>query len=136
MNNFKLLLQTLDLIVESKIWPDRKPSEILNILIYIHSKGWLYTLKDNDIVRVIICGYRIPEINDANLTKLPISESGNILYIPFVVSLDKDNNIFEVIRKSMKVFLEQNKDIEEIILEDKNNKIKRYSLKGELNGEK
>lgn len=129
MNEIKLILQALDIIVEEKLWPDRKPSEIFNILLYVHNKGWLYTPTIDGNIIAVMCGYRIPSIDGDNLVKLPIKEEGNILYIPFVLSMKKEDNIFNTIRESMKIYLAQNPNIEEIVLEDKNKKIKHYNLK-------
>jgi hypothetical protein len=123
-----LLFKCLDLIVAIKLWPDKSPSNILKILMYVHSKGWLYTPTVDGELTAVMCGYRIPEVNEENLTKMPLKEEGNILYIPFVVSMKKDLNLFQVIRESCKIYLEKNPDITEIVVEDKNNKIKRYKL--------
>lgn len=123
------LLRALDEIIESKIWPDKKASEILRILLIVRDKGYLYTSKVGNELKAVLCAYRIKEGDD--LTKIPQNEEGKILYVPFIVSINKEDNLFNVIRESCRIYLEQNPDIEEIILEDKNNQIKRYKLKGE-----
>lgn len=135
MNQSEIILQSLDIIVDEKLWPDRKPSDILKILNYVYTKGWLYTTSDDNKIKAVVCGYRIPEITDESLVKLPLKENGNILYIPFVISLNKEDNIYRVVRKALNIFLEKNQDLTEMVIEDKNKKIKRYTLKGELNGE-
>lgn len=129
MNPYEILLQSLDIIIEAKLWEDKKPSEIFKILMYVHNKGFLYTPLIDGKVIAVLCAYRIPEVNDENLVKLPIKESGKILYVPFALSLNKEDNIFRVVRESLNIYLEKNNDIEEIVLEDKNKKLKRYSLK-------
>ncbi len=134
MTQQEAILQALDIIVEDKIWPDRKPSQILNILMYVNSKGWLYTTSVQNKVRTIICGYRIPEVSDDTMVKLPVEEIGTILYIPFVLSLNKEDNIYKIIREALGIFLKENQDLTEMVIEDKNNKIKRYKL-GESYGE-
>lgn len=128
----KTILEALDIIIEKQLWPEKKPSEILKILLYVYGKGWLYTPKVNGNIVAVLCAYRIN--NENNLTKLPSVEEGTILYVPFAVSLTGDN-LFKVIRESLNVYLEHNPDIIELILEDKNNKIKRYNLKGASNGQ-
>jgi hypothetical protein len=129
MNPIRLILQSLDLIIEDKLWPDKKPSEIFNILMFVHQKGWLYTPTVDGKITAVMCGYRIPDVTDENLVKLPLKEEGSILYIPFVISMDKSENLFHIVRASCSIYLEQHPEVTELVLEDKNNKIKRYSLK-------
>lgn len=136
MNNFDLITKSLDILVENKLWKDRKPSEILKILMYVNDKKWLYSsIVDNEI-RAIICAYRIQNVDEENLTKLPVTDVGNILYIPFVLSINKEDNIFRIIKESLSIYLENNPDIKEIVLENKNNRIKRFNIKGDCNGKK
>lgn len=127
-----ILLTSLDAIIESQIWPDKKASEIIKILMFVHGKGYLYTPTVDGKLKAVFCAYRIKEGDD--LTKIPLEQDGKILYVPFLVSLEKDSNLFNVIRESCRIYLEANPDIEEMILEDKNNQVKRYKLKGEKNG--
>lgn len=136
MNENDLILKSLDIIIEEKVWADKKPSEILRILMYLHSKGWLFFSKINGEIKAILSAYRINEVTDDSLKTLPVDENGHILYVPFVLSLNKNENLFHIIREATNIYLKDNPDIEEIVLEDKNNQIKRYSLKGALNGKK
>lgn len=129
MNQYKLILQSLDLIIETALWPEKKPSEVFNILMYLHNKGWLYTPTTDGKITAVMCGYRIPEVNETTLTKMPINESGNILYVPFVIAIEKNVNLFHIIRESCKLYLKDNPDIEQIVLEDKNKNIKTFKLK-------
>lgn len=134
MNHNEIILQSLDIIIEEKLWSNRKPSEILKILNYVSNKGWLYTTSIDNQVKTVICGYRIPEVTDENLVRLPIKEYGKILYIPFVISLNKEDNMYRVVREALNIFLKENQDLTEMVIEDKNNQIKRYKL-GANNGE-
>ena len=129
----ELILKSLDLIYESGLWKDKPPSHILRILMYMNNKGWLYTPSVNGEVKAVIGAYRIKEGD--NLDKLPLKEEGNILYVPFVISLNKEDNIFEVVRETTRKYLDDNPDIEEIVLHDKNEKFRRFKIKGEENGE-
>lgn len=129
MNKYKLILQSLDLIIEHALWPEKKPSEIFNILMYVNEKGWLYTPNKEGKIVAIVCAYRIQNTEGDSLTKMPLEESGNILYVPFVIVIEKNVNLFHVIRESCKMYLKDNPDIEKIVLEDKNNNIKEYNLK-------
>lgn len=134
MNNIKIILQALDLIIETSLWPEKKPSDIFNILMYVHHKGWLYTPMVDGKITAILCAYRIKEVTDESLVKMPVNEEGKILYVPFVISVNKNTNLFHIVRESCKIYLENNPDIEEIVLEDKNQKIKKYSLNNILQG--
>lgn len=129
----KVVLEALDMIVENKLWPEKKPSEILNILLYVHGKGWLYTPTVDGTVAAVICAYRVKEGD--NLKQMPVSEEGTILYVPFAISLVGDN-LFRIIRETLNLYIKENPDITELVLEDKNNQIKRYKLKGASNGQK
>lgn len=134
MKEIETIFKALDIITEEKLWDDKKPSEILRILLYVHNKGWLYTPTSDGEVVAIICAYRIKEINEDGLRKLPLDEDGKILYVPFVLSIKKDDNLFHIVREACSIYLNENRDIEEIVLEDKNQKIKRYNLKKTLQG--
>jgi len=124
----EIIFQALDIIIGGKLWEEKKPSEILRILLYMHNKGWLYTPIVDGKVQAVIGAYRILEVTDENLVKLPTDNLGKILYIPFVISLSKEDNMYEVVRNSMREYIKENPDIEEIVLEDKNNNIKRYKI--------
>ncbi len=123
-----LILQSLDIIVESRLWKDKTPSHILKLLLYMHNKGWLYTPMIEGKVHAVIGAYRIPEVTDEILSRLPVSENGNILYIPFVISVTKEDNMYEVVRGAMKEYLKINPDIIEIVLEGKDDKLRRYKI--------
>lgn len=124
----EIIFQALDIICESRLWQDKTPSEILKILLYMHNKGWLYTPIIDGKVQAVIGAYRIDEVTDEKLVKLPKDNSGKILYIPFVISLTKEDNMYEVVRSAMKQYLKENPDIEEIVLEGKDDRLKRYKI--------
>lgn len=127
----EILLKSLDIIHKSKLWEDKLPSEILKILLYVHSKGWLYTPVEDGKIKAVICAYRIKEGD--SLKKLPVAEDGNTLYVPFAISMT-DENIFRIIRESLDQYLLQNPEVTEMVMEDKNNQIKRFKL-GAKDGE-
>lgn len=134
MNQFEPILQALDIICTSRIWQDKTPSQILRILMYVHNRGWLYVPVTDNKAQAVIGAYRIKEVNESTLGNLPVKEEGNILYVPFVVSINPDANMYEVVRSAMRQYLDQNSDIIEIVLEGKDDNLKRYKL-GEKNGQ-
>lgn len=134
INNNKALLQAFDIMVEEKIWHDVKASELLRILTFLNSKAWLHMPEiDNEVVAVI-AAYRIKEISDECMTKIPEIEDGNILYVPMAISLKKEENIYKVVRESLNIYLGENPDITQLVLEDKNEKLKVYNI-GAKNGQ-
>lgn len=128
---FGTLFQVLDLAIEYKLWPEKKPSEVFKLILYVHNRGWLYTPVVDTKVQAVICAYRIPEVNPDNLVKIPVAEEGNILYVPFAISLGSDN-LFSVIRETLRDFLDDNPDIVELVLEKKGKTV-RFNL-GDRNG--
>ncbi len=127
MNRQELILQAFDVMVAKKIWHDVSASSLLKILMFLESKGWLYILED----KAVVAAYRIKEISE--LTKIPENECGTILYVPMVISLKKEENVYKIVRSALNIYLEENPDITELVLEDKNEKLKRYKI-GDKNG--
>lgn len=133
MNANAIILQTFDLAMKKNLFPLLSPSEILKVIMYVHMKGWLYTPTVDGKVTVAICAYRINEVNEDTLYKIPSEEGGKILYVPFAISL-VDENIATVIRESLNLYIEANPDIEELVLENRHKQLKRYPLKEKNNG--
>ncbi len=130
MNKNEIILQAFDIMVAKKIWHDVSASQLLKILMFLDSKGWLHILKDE----AVVAAYRIKEISDDCMTKIPEKEEGNILYVPMAISLKKEENMYKIVRESLNIYLEENPDISQLVLEDKNEKLKIYNLKGDKNG--
>ncbi len=122
------ILQSFDIIIESRLWKELKPSKVLQVLMYMNNKGWLYLSGD-----AVIGAYRIPSVTVEHMDILPRNEMGNILYVPLVLSLNKNTNIFKDVRREMRKYLEKNIDIIEIVLQGKDDKIRRYKI-GVSNG--
>ena len=133
MLTMEIILKALDIIYESRLWKDRPPSHTLKTLLYLYNKGWLYIPIENNKIKAVIGAYRIPDTNKDRLEKIPVVEQGKILYIPFVVSTSKEDNIYRVIRESLKSYLSNNIGIEEIVLEGKDDKLRRFKI-GDSNG--
>lgn len=128
MNQHAIILKAFDLILKHKIWEDKTPSEILKILMYLHTKGWLYIPVVDGKIEAIIAAYRIEYINDSSLVKIPVTEIGNTLYVPLALNLS-DKSLYRTIRNSLKSYLEDNPNVNEIVFEElRTNKIKRHKL--------
>lgn len=128
MISIETIFQSLDIIVTSRIWKDKPPSHTLKILLYMNAKGWLYAPEENDKVQAVIGAYRIPDVTDEAIGRLPEKESGIILYIPFVINVSKADNTYKVVRNAMRKYLKENADINEIVLEGKDDKLRRYKI--------
>lgn len=135
MNKIEIILKAFDIMVADKIWHDVTASQLLRILMYLNSRNWLHFLTVDGEYQAVVAAYRIKEISDQAMTIIPENEEGNILYIPMVISLKKEGNMYKIVRESTRMYLEQNPDITQIVLEDKNEKLKVYNIKGEHHGE-
>lgn len=133
MTQYDIILHAFDLAMSSKIWPGTTPTEMLRIIFYIHSNKWLYVATHEGKISAVIVAFRIPEVTDENLTKMPVKESGNILYVPMVFSAG-NGNMYTIVKESLRKYLGDNPDVTELVLQDKNEKLKRYSLKGDKYG--
>lgn len=136
MNQYEIILKAFDVMVANKIWHDVTASQLLKILMYLHGKQWIYIPTINGEACAVIAAYRIKEISDECMTKVPVKEEGNILYIPMAISLKGEEDMYKIVRESLRLYIKENPDIEKLVLEDKNEKLKVYNLKGEQDGKK
>ena len=133
MKQSEALRQILMMVLKSGIRPEMTPKEWLGIIFYCHKKGWLYGKYEDEKVKVAAVAYRIKDFNEKEYQEaktfiLPEKEEGRILFVPFIVSKDKD--VFKI-KKSTTQFLKLNPDITEIVFEDRNNRIKRFKVNKE-----
>ena len=129
--NSELLRQVMEMVMKAGLRPSMKPSDWLAVLIYLSKKGWLKVFEKDGNVTVATAAYRIKEFNKDMVDNLPKKEEGNILFVPFFLSREQDRM---TVPKIIKAYLDENKDIEEIIFEDKNDRIRRFGR--EINGKK
>lgn len=131
MTQSELLLKALNLVVKSGLWPETTPGEWIKILLYLHTRGWLYFIPENNDLAVVIAGYRVPEVGRTTHRALPTKEEGKIFYVPFMVSIAKDKReIAKVIRRYMRAHADE---IEEVALETTRNgkdHLKRFKNRG------
>jgi hypothetical protein len=62
-----------------------------------------------------MCAYRVKESDEKKLDDVPEIEEGNVVYIPFAASIARDRLL---IRRMTSEWLENNKNIEEIVFKD------------------
>jgi len=135
----QILAQAFLILKESNIYPNAKPSDWLKVLLYMHTKGWLYIGFEKEKMAMVAGMYRIKKFDKENIKILPKKEEGNVLYIPFFASSAEDKLLP---RKLLQRYLSKHKDIKKItfyanekerifnrLKERKNGKRKRITTK-------
>jgi hypothetical protein len=137
MTQAELLFKIYVLIAQSGVCPETKPYEWVKTLLYLHSKGWLWSVVDKDNnVEMAAAMYRVPSLDKKYTDVLPEKEEGNILYIPFFVSVSKDT---KKAQKVFKKYLKRSVDIETIAFFERGDdtKLKMFNRKkGRKHGRK
>lgn len=127
MTQTELLLQVALLLEMKKPWADISTCDMLKVIMYVHSKGWLYTAVDEDgVLELVGVAYRVPEYKESEMYKLPKEESGNTLYIPFMVSVSNDR--MKVLR-SLRQLLNMVPEAEKLVFErrSKDGVVRQYN---------
>lgn len=134
MTQAELIFKIYLLVAQSGVCPKTQPAEWVKILLYLHSKGWLWAIVDEKHNVEMAAGmYRVPSVDEAYTNQMPEKEEGRILYIPFFVSRSNDPmKAKQILTK----YLKTHEDIDEIFFEDGNdNKLRRFKRnKGKDNG--
>ena len=133
MTQVELLKKCLLLLVSKGACPETKPTKWVEVLWYMHNKGWLFAHTNNDEVDVVVGAYRIKEFDEKQVDTLPINEEGEILFVPFLAS--KSDDVF-MVRKMLNAYMEEY-PIKEIIFYERNDdkNLKRFKRIGGLNVE-
>lgn len=129
MKQHELLLKCFKMIKDSGVCPENSITDWVKSLLYLHTKGWLYTGFENEEPVMVAAMYRIQEFNKDKINTYPDKEEGKILYIPFFTSIAKDKNMAN---RLFKQYLKQ-QDIDEIIFYERNSddKLKRFKRRKE-----
>ncbi len=104
----ELLIKCMEMIKNSKVCPQTPINEWPRILMFAHSRGYLYTNKDGDAFALV---FRIHEWSERWTHTMPDKESGNKAYVVFAVSDSKDKL---VLTRMFKDYVRLN-NIEEMI---------------------
>ena len=118
INESQLILMAFQLVIDSGCCPETTPAEWLKLLWYMHKKGWLYVVFEEDKLSLVVGAYRIPEFDETKADILPTEESGNILYVPFLVSFENDKLL---LKKVLDSYLKHFPNITEIVFYERNN---------------
>ena len=73
-------------ILVSGVCPDTPRPQFIKQLLWAHSRGYLFTNKEED---AYVLAYRIPEWDEKWGNTMPHEESGSILYCAMAVSISK-----------------------------------------------
>jgi hypothetical protein len=111
MTQGQILAQAFLILQESNIYPNAKPSDWLKVLLYMHTKGWLYIGFEKEKMAMVAGMYRIKKFNKDTIKDLPKKEEGNVLYIPFFASSAEDKLLP---RKLLQRYLSKHKNIKKI----------------------
>lgn len=115
LKNKRILTKCMEMVVHSGVCPKTVPSEWVRVLLYAHTKGYLFTNAD---ATTFVCAYRIPYWDEKFSRKMPVKDYGNKLFVSFVVSTDDDpKRLLRMLRN----YLFLNQDIAEIIYYRRNN---------------
>lgn len=127
---YRFLFQVLDFIMASGVCPKSDQDHWIKTLSFMHCKDWIYYHYEDGKLVTVIGAYRIKTFDKNIIDVLPEEQEGDILYIPFNVSVATD--LF-IMKKMLSSYLKENHSIKEIIFYERNSdeKIKRFKIKGD-----
>ena len=130
MKQIELLTQVMSLIINSGVCPETKPAEWAKLIMWAHTRGFLYVTIEKDQVKTVACAYRIPYWHKNFTEEMPEKDYGSILYIAWCVS--KSDSMLELL-KMLRSYLSTN-HITEIIYYKRNSStdLKHWKLHKEL----
>lgn len=107
MTQKALLVKVMKLVIDSKVCPETDAKEWAKLILYAHTKGFLYL---SDDMKTVVCAYRSDEEDLSE--EMPIREGGKHLHCIWAAS--ESVNTLSLL-KMMKSYLKQNKGIEKVI---------------------
>jgi hypothetical protein len=131
MTQGQMLAQAFLMLSKTNIYPNADIKDWFKVLLYMHTKGWLYIGFENEKMVLVVGMYRIKKFDKDSIKDLPKKEEGNVLYIPFFASEAEDKLLP---RKLLQRYLSKHKNINRIAFyaDDKEKVFKR--LKERKNG--
>lgn len=118
-----LLVRIMQMVIRSGVCPDTDEKEWAKLILYAHSKGFLYTTPD---CKTVVCAYR--SSSDTHQKEMPLFEEGEHLHVVWTVSESDDKNS---LLKLMRMYLKGNK-VKDISYYRRNsdNDFKKLNVKG------
>jgi hypothetical protein len=75
----------MKLVIDSKVCPETDAKEWAKIILYAHTKGYLYMTPDQE---TIVCAYRSD--SETHSDEMPMNEHGRHLHVVWAASNSKD----------------------------------------------
>jgi hypothetical protein len=127
------LLLSYALIKRSKVLIHLDDQQLLKVLIYCDMKGWLHYKYEQDTLVFVACGYNIPEFVEGKNHILPVKSEGDVLYVPFVVSIAKDKTLP---KQAISEYLKEHPNTRTVVFyKDDAEKPTIFNRKGDSDGE-
>lgn len=116
------------MVIRSGVCPETDEKEWAKLILYAHTRGFLYTSPDK---QTVVCAYR--SNSDTHQKEMPKFEDGKHLHVVWTASESTDKNS---LLKLMRSYLKDNQDIEDISYFRRNSDtdFKKLKLKGRHNG--
>ena len=87
------IIQAFVLVKESKVLEYLDDKQLLKVLLYCEARGWLHYKYEGKKMVFVGCGYNIPKFDEKTCHILPVKSEGEVLYVPFIVSIAQDNTL-------------------------------------------
>lgn len=101
MTQKELLVSIMQMVVKSGVCPETDEREWAKLILYAHTRGFLYTSPDH---KTVVCAYR--SNSDTHKTEMPLFEDGEHLHVVWAASESDDKNS---LLKLMRMYLKDNK---------------------------
>ena len=128
-DQIKLLVTATRMIQDSYICPKapRNFAHWIKIVRFAHPRGYLYIGTEGGELDLVAIGYKVSELPETDKEVLPDVESGNILYVPILVSKSRDR--WKVL-KLLKYYLQQHPEVDSLAYHYRGtDKIKHFKMK-------
>jgi hypothetical protein len=94
---------------KTNVCPNSSREDLLKAIVYSHEKGYLLTSKDSSAFASV---YIIPELNEKYTQEIPEVEIGEIAYVNFAIS--EERNSF-VLLKMLRDYMKSKPQIKELV---------------------
>lgn len=81
MTQKDLLVHIMQMVIRSKVCPETDEKEWAKLILYAHTRGFLYTTSD---LKTVVCAYRSK--SDTHDTEMPFTEEGEHLHVVWAAS--------------------------------------------------
>lgn len=114
-------MKVVEFVLRSNVCPGTSKTDWMNTLISMHINKWLYVVRKNGKIVVVIGAYRVKEFNEESAEILPVKEEGHILYVPFVISMANDTFM---LKRMLDDHLTKNPEIKELVFYERDSDVK------------